>query len=247
MRFGAAIALLGTLVFSSAGCGGASEFFRQYEYEEEMYLSLDGSATIYVNSSIAALNALRGTFFDPGATAGVDREKVRRYFTTSTTRVGRVTTSRRRGRQYVHVRLDTDDISALGAATPFSWSSYSLSRRGETVVYKQMVDGRSSSRETETDGEWAGDELVAFRIHVPSVVEYHNAGADNLRRGNIVVYEQALTDRLLGQPVEIEVQMQPQSILYGTLILFASMCAAVAALFGLVIWRVVRAGQKKGG
>jgi len=41
--------------------------------------------------------------------------------------------------------------------------------------------------------------------------------------------------------------MQPRSILYSTLILFASMFAAVAALFGLVIWRVVRAGQKKGG
>jgi hypothetical protein len=62
-----------------------------------------------------------------------------------------------------------------------------------------------------------------------------------------VVYEQSLKDRLLGQPIEIEVRMQPQSILSSTLILFASMFAAVAALFGLVIWRVVRAGQKKGG
>ena len=221
--------------------------FRQYEYEEEMYLSLDGSATIYVNSSIAALNALRGTSFDPRATAGVDRESVGRYFTTSTTRVGRVTTSRRRGRQYVHVRVETADVSALGAAAPFAWSTYSLSRLGEMVVYKQAVDGRTSSRENGTEGGWAGDELVAFRVHVPSVVEYHNAGADNLRRGNIVVYEQSLKDRLLGQPLEIEVRMQARSILNSTLILFASMFAAVAALFGLVIWRVVRAGQKKGG
>ena len=48
---------------ASGACG--SGLFRQYEYEEEMYLSLDGSATMYVNSSIAALNALRGTAFDP--------------------------------------------------------------------------------------------------------------------------------------------------------------------------------------
>jgi hypothetical protein len=78
-------------------------------------------------------------------------------------------------------------------------------------------------------------------------VEYHNAGAENLHRGNIVVYEQSLKDRLMGQPLEIEVQMQSRSILYTTLTLFASMFAAVAGLFGLVIWRVVRAGQKKGG
>ena len=212
-----------------------------------MYLSLDGSATLYVNSSIEALNALRGTSFEPGETARVDRESVVRYFTTPATRVGRVTTSRRRGRQYVHVRLETDDVSSLSTTAPFAWSSYSLHRRGETVVYTQAVDGRARSRETGTDEEWAGDELVAFRIHVPSVVEYHNAGAENLRRGNIVVYEQSLKERLQGEPIEIEVRMEPQSILYSTLILFASMFAAVAALFGLVIWRVVRAGQKRAG
>jgi hypothetical protein len=115
------------------------------------------------------------------------------------------------------------------------------------VVYKQAVDGRTSSQENGADDGWEGDELVAFRVHLPSVVEYHNAGPDNLRRGNIVVYEQSLKDRLLGRPLEIEVRMQPRSILYSTLILFASMFAAAAALFALVIWRVVRAGQKKGG
>jgi hypothetical protein len=212
-----------------------------------MYLSLDGSATVYVNSSIAALNALRGTSFDPRATARVDRGSVQRYFTTPATRVGRVTTSRRGGRQYVHVRLQTDDVAALHGAPPFAWSSYSLTRQGETVVFKQAIASGTTSKETETKSGWSGDELVAFRVHVPSVVEYHNAGAENLHRGNIVVYEQSLKDRLMGQPLEIEVQMQSRSILYTTLTLFASMFAAVAGLFGLVIWRVVRAGQKKGG
>jgi hypothetical protein len=46
-----------------SACSGTA-LFRQYEYEEEIYLSLDGTATVYVNSSIAALNALRGTTFD---------------------------------------------------------------------------------------------------------------------------------------------------------------------------------------
>jgi hypothetical protein len=219
----------------------------QYEYEEEMYLSLDGSATMYVNSSIAALNALRGTSLDTRPSAGIDREAVRQFFTTPSTRVMRVTTSRRLGRQYVHVRLETDHVRTLGAAGPFSWSSYSLARPGETVVYKQAVAGGASAPHQDRTADWTGDELVAFRIHVPSVVQYHNAGAANLRRGNIVVWEQLLQDRLRGQPLELEVQMQPRSILYRTLILFASMFAAVALLFGVVIWRVVRAGQKKGG
>jgi hypothetical protein len=56
----AAIALAAAVALMLAGCGGASGLFRQYEYEEDIYLSLDGTATIYVNSSVAALDALRG-------------------------------------------------------------------------------------------------------------------------------------------------------------------------------------------
>src|SRR5438093_1063647 len=52
----------------SAACGN-STLFRQYEYDEEIYLSLDGSATVYVNGSLAALNALRGASSDSSPAA----------------------------------------------------------------------------------------------------------------------------------------------------------------------------------
>jgi hypothetical protein len=63
-----------------AACGGTN-LFRQYEYEEDIYLALDGSATVYVNSSIAALDALHGTAFDtnPATRGAVDA--VRAYYT----------------------------------------------------------------------------------------------------------------------------------------------------------------------
>ena len=73
MRVRAVVLLVAAL---SVSCGGGG-LFRQYEYEEEMYLSLDGSATIYVNSSMVALNALRGTSFNTDPAAGVDRAAVR--------------------------------------------------------------------------------------------------------------------------------------------------------------------------
>ncbi len=107
-----------------------------------------------------------------------------------------------------------------------------------------MAAGRAGAARGPPD--WTGDELIAFRIHVPSVVEYHNAGPGNLRRGNIVVWEQSLRDRLRGAPLELEVQMQPQSILYRTLILFASMLAAVALLFGVTDLEGGPRGTKKG-
>ena len=51
------VTLVAGTIVSSEACAGTATLFRQYEYEEEVYLSLDGSATIYVNSSIPALNA----------------------------------------------------------------------------------------------------------------------------------------------------------------------------------------------
>src|ERR1700722_2702721 len=106
-------AAIGVLVMMSVACGGTT-FFRQYEYEEEVYLSLDGSATMYVNTSLAALNALRGTSFDLNPSARVDRDALRAFYSTADTRVTRVSQSRRNGRQFVHVRLDVDDVRRLG-------------------------------------------------------------------------------------------------------------------------------------
>jgi len=65
------LSVLCVLIVSA--CSVTPSLFRQYEYEEEVYLSLVGSATVYVNSSLAALNALRGTAFDPFGSALVRR------------------------------------------------------------------------------------------------------------------------------------------------------------------------------
>ena len=105
MRIGAAIALLTTLLAASAACGGGG-LFREYEYEEEMYLALDGSATIYVNASVPVLNALRGTSFNEDPSAGIDREGLTSFFTAPGLEVTRLTQSRRNGRRFAHVRLD---------------------------------------------------------------------------------------------------------------------------------------------
>src|ERR1700750_271551 len=98
MRRVRGLLLAACLAATACSFGG---FFRQYEYEEEMYLSLDGSATIYVNSSVAALNALRGTSFDIDPSATIDRGAVRDYFTTPVTRVTRrPSLSRRSNRRF---------------------------------------------------------------------------------------------------------------------------------------------------
>ncbi len=95
-------------------------------------------------------------------------------------------------------------------------------------------------------------ELVAFRLHLPSRIGWHNAReletneTSDIARGNILVWEQLLTDRLDGRPVAIEVRMDRQSILYRTLWLFAGAFAAAVALIGALIWWTMRRAPREG-
>jgi hypothetical protein len=220
-----------------------AQLFTEYEYEEDMYLSLDGTATLYVNSSIPALVALRGARLDPDPETPIDSAAVRAWYTSPNTHVTRVTTSRRSGRRFVHVRISVDDIRRLSDAPPFAWSSYRFARKGDLFVYQQHVGASADAPAGHPN--WDGSEIVAIRIHVPSRITYHNAGPDNLRRGNILVWEQPLADRLKGEPLDLEARMEPTSILYTTLWLFGLTGLAVAAMFGGLIWWLSRKPKQK--
>jgi hypothetical protein len=224
----------------AAACGGSS-LFRQYEYEEEVYLALDGTATVYVNSSIAALNALRGTAFDANPATRVDTDAVRAYYTTVDTQVVRVSPFRRNNRRFVSVRMAVDDIRRLGETAPFAWSTYQFGQSDNQYVYVQKVGAPGGT--TPGNPGWNGRELVAFRLHLPSKIRYHNTrGVES--RGNILAWEQPLADRLRGAPLTIEARMDTRSILYTTLWLFGMTFVAVAAAFAAVIWWVMRKGRE---
>ena len=238
----AALALVALAATFAVGCASGG-LFQQYEYEEDIYLSLDGSATVYVNCSVAALNALRGTSLDTSPTAPLDRDAVRKFYATPVTHVGQLSQSRRSGRRFLHVRLDVDDVRRLGAAAPFQWSRYEFRRQDDLYVYLQTI-GASANKSVGNVG-WTGSERVAFRLHLPSKIAYHNAGVKNFRRGNILVWEQKLSDRLLGAPLVLDARMQTQSILYRTLLLFGASFVAVAATFAIVIVAVLRGGRRR--
>jgi hypothetical protein len=242
MRFRLALVFLASCMLSA--CGGGS-LFKAYEYEEDMYLSLDGTATLYVNSSVAALNALRGSSFDTDPAKAPDRDAVRAFFGSSNARVSRVTLSRRSNRRHIHVRLDVDNIEKLPESAPFAWSVYSFKRDGALFNFKQTI-GAPAGREVGDVG-WRGNEIVAFRIHLPSKIAYHNAGAGNLLRGNILVWEQRLSDRLRGVPLTLDARVESESILYRTLALFGATFVLVALLFAIILWRVLRRGRRSNG
>ena len=131
-----ALAALALLALSSC----VRPFGRQYEYEEEVYIDLDGSATVIVNSSMAALAALHGLDVPLDLTAPVDREHIRSLYESPVASVTRVSRPwRRDNRRFVQIRLDVPDIRRLPESAPFAWAKYRFVQADETLEFVQEL------------------------------------------------------------------------------------------------------------
>jgi hypothetical protein len=165
--------------------------------------------------------------------------------------VTRVSRWRRDGRRFVQIRLDVPDIRTLNTAAPFAWSHYALEEGNDTRTFRQTVGPSALKPGTLRDFGWKGEELVTFRVHMPSRIVEHNARdidsneGSVVQRGNILAWEQLLTDRLDGRPIAIEVRMDRRSILYTTLWLFAGAFAAAVLLLCAIIWLTIRKGGRE--
>ena len=161
---------------------------RQYEYDERVELSLDGSAVVDINASIPALVALRGATLSVDPEARFDRQEFRR----AVRRAGRVgprgqrlpparpAIRSRAARRERHRRSCRASRRSHGRATVLiGWSTSSASCRRSAAPRGCDVG----------DVGWTGDELVAFRVHLPSRINFHNSPT-GVERGNILVWEQ---------------------------------------------------------
>jgi hypothetical protein len=247
------------MIAAIAGCGGrtAGIFGPQYEYEEDLTLSLDGSATMVVNASLPALAVLRGLPLSTDPAARVDRDKVRGLYSSPYAQVTRVSTWTRSNRHFVGVTLRVPDIRKLPQSAPFSWSTYDLHQENGVTVFKQTLGASAFRPGTMPNVGWTGSEVVAFRLHLPSRIEYQNSrtlDSDRPRgasRGNILTWEQHLADRLDNKPIAWEsgvpgvmaVRMDSQSILYRTLWLFGLAFLAAVAVLAFLIWLTMRRGR----
>jgi len=251
LRVRAVVLAVLVIAASAAGCRGGI-LGKQYEYEEDLYLSLDGSATLVVNASLPALAALRDIEIDLDPATRLDLNRIRAAYQSPVTEVTRVSPPwRRAGRRFVQIRMAVSDVRTLSDAAPFSWSRYALMVESGHHVFEQKVGPSAFKRGTLQNVGWNGSEIVAFRLHLPSRILWHNARdletnqPTETQRGNILAWEQHLTDRLDGAPLDIRVELDSQSILYRTLWLFAGAFAAAVAVLGFIIWLTIRKGAKE--
>jgi hypothetical protein len=147
------------------------------------------------------------------------------------------------------VQVTTKDVNHLSDCAPLAWSSYQFHLEDGLLHYSQTVGAAAAGNPGAVN--WDGSELVAFRLHVPSRIVYHNVkrledganGAPN--RGNILTWEQRFADRRAGRPLVMDVKMEPVSILYRTIWLFVGAFVAAVFTLVLVIWMIVRRARKR--
>ena len=253
MRAAAVAIVLAAFVAACSGGGGPlGPLGIEYEYEEDLRIGLDGSATLVVNASIPALVVLRGLPLSTELSARGDhlKNQVHDLYSSEFTRVGRISNWTRHGRRYLGIHITVSDVRALPKVAPFSWARYELREDGELAVFRQTLSKPAAPPDILAKVGLTGNEIVAFRLHLPARIRHHNShyldrpDSRPAARGNILTWEQRLGQRLDGTPIAyaedrtpdvMEVRMDRQSILYRTLWLFGlAFLAALLAIAGLV-------------
>ena len=152
-----------------------------------------------------------------------------------------VSLARRDSRRFVHVSVRVDDVRQLSRLAPFAWSSYRFDRRGGHVEFRQAVGPPPAAPRARS----SVDGRRARRVpHAPAERgRVAQLAVARIERGNILEWEQPLSERLAGRTLNIAVDLEPESILYTTLILFGASIVAAAAALALVIWWIARRGR----
>jgi len=155
----------------------------------------------------------------------------------------------RNGRRFIQLRLRVPDVRTASRCLLLSWSKIDYSDNGAEISLRQEV-GPSAGKNV-AGVNWDGSELVAFKLHLPSKITFHNMrdvetnATAAPKRGNILVWEQSLADRRAGKPLVMEMKMERESILRRTLLLFAAAFAAAIVVMGGAVWWTLKRPRRR--
>ena len=257
----AALVTIAVAIVVGACNGQRGPLGSDYEYEEDLTLGLDGSATLIVNASVPALVALRGLPLNAELRTRGDQLKnqLQDLYSSPYTKVGRISNWTRHGRRYVGIHVTVSDVRELSKVGPLSWGKHEIREDGEQVVFRETLSKPAAGPDALAAAGLTGTEIVAFRLHLPARIRFHNshyldrAESRPASRGNILTWEQRLSQRLEGKPIAyaedrapdvMEVRMDRQSILYRTLWLFGLAFLAALLVIAALIWLTMRRGRE---
>ena len=210
-----------------------------YEYEHEFWLRVDGSGTVNVTGRPGLWTAFKSLRLDENDSEGM-KTAVRSLFEGSGLEVRRVTVVRRRGHRYVFVSADFKDVNRISYTPAFPDLRVGLRHEAGRL----QLDGSWQRPMEALAAEGDREGLIAVRFHLPSKVYAHRNAAEGVERGNILAWREDAATALDGGRLELGADMDERSILFSTVMLFASAVVLAVLLLALALWAVVRRGRR---
>jgi len=214
------------LLLAASGC-------TTYEYEEEVFLEVDGSGEIRMSGSTAAIAALHGL-----ADAGAERAKA--LFVGEGVELLSALETERERRKFVHVRARFSDWEKLCEIPAFRDRGCRLAKGEEGLALELSLPSPRAAAPESLDPQ----ALLALRYHFPSTIRYHNSPGD-IERGNILSWKRTLREHFAGRPLDLEVRFDRRTILAATVRVVGLALGLVAASIATALWVMVRKGRRQ--
>jgi hypothetical protein len=201
-----------------------------YEYEEEVFLEVDGSGDIRMSGSEAAVEALHH----------VDADHAASLFEADGVQIVSVRETERDLRKFVHVEARFAEWEDLCCTPAFQGRACRLvSGEDGLALHLSLPSPRESAPES-LDPQ----AILALRYHFPSTIHYHNSPG-GIERGNILAWKRTLREHFAGRPLDVEVRFDRRTILEATVSIVGLAFVLVAASLGSALVLMVRKGRRQ--
>jgi hypothetical protein len=204
-----------------------------YEYEEEVFLEVDGSGEIRMSGSTAAIEGVH-------ALDEADAASAKALFEGEGVEVLSALETERDQRKFVHVEARFTGWDELCRLRAFRGRRCVLENEEEGLALELSLP---SPRAAAPDG-LDPQALLALRYHFPSTIRYHNSPSD-IERGNILCWKRTLREHFAGRPLDVEVHFDRRTVLAATVSVMGIALALVAASIGTALWLMVRKGRRQ--
>jgi hypothetical protein len=204
-----------------------------YEYEEEVFLEVDGSGEIRMSGSAPAIEALHGL-------VEATPESAKALFRGEGVEVLSSTTTERDRRPFVHVEARFADWEKLCRVPAFRERGCRLEKGEGELALELFLPAPPVAAPENLDSQ----ALLALRYHFPGSIRYHNAPSD-IERGNILSWKRTLGEHFAGRPLAIEARFDRRTVLAATLSIVGFSLVLVAASIAAALFLMVRKGRRQ--
>jgi len=203
-----------------------------YEYEEDVFLEVDGSGRLRVSGSEAMLDALLDAEVTPPSLAS--------SFDGEGLAVDSVRETKRDGRSFFHVQGRFRDWNELCRHPAFRGRRCRLARAEDALELEVEIPPFPGAVPPGVDP----GALVGFRFHLPSTVRAHNA-PEGVQRGNILAWERSVAETFGDAPLLVQARFDRESVLRTTLRVLALALGTVVVAVAAAVALMVRRGRRQ--